>query len=109
MPALSLVENNKQNVENSRGELNRLLDELNKYLLTQTYLVGDRVSLADVTLAANVLLAYQHILESPLRSQRGNVARWFTTVVNQSNFKSVSGGDVKFCDKAAQFDGKKFA
>merc|ERR1712117_190977 len=38
----------------------------------------------------------------------GNVTRWFNTVVNQPNFKAVSGS-VELCTKMAEFDAKKFA
>jgi elongation factor 1-gamma len=37
-----------------------------------------------------------------------NVNRWFTTVVNQPQFKAVVG-DFKLCEKMAEFDPKKFA
>merc|ERR1719322_1118244 len=36
-----------------------------------------------------------------------NVNRWFNTLINQPNFKSVLG-EVKFCTKMAQFDSKKY-
>lgn len=35
------------------------------------------------------------------------VRRWFVTLVNQPEFKSVLG-EVKLCAKMAQFDKKKF-
>ena len=37
-----------------------------------------------------------------------NVNRWFTTVVNQPQFKAVIG-EFKLCEKMAEFDPKKFA
>ena len=37
-----------------------------------------------------------------------NVNRWFTTVVNQQQFKAVIG-EFKLCEKMAEFDPKKFA
>jgi hypothetical protein len=37
-----------------------------------------------------------------------NVNRWFTTVVNQPEFKAVIG-EFKLCEKMAEFDPKKFA
>merc|ERR1711953_410026 len=36
------------------------------------------------------------------------VTRWFNTIVNQPNFKAVSGA-VELCKKMAEFDAKKFA
>ena len=37
-----------------------------------------------------------------------NVNRWFTTIINQPQVKTVIG-DFKLCDKMAEFDAKKFA
>jgi elongation factor 1-gamma len=37
-----------------------------------------------------------------------NVNRWFTTIINQPQVKSVIG-DFKLCEKATEFDGKKYA
>ena len=42
------------------------------------------------------------------RKPYGNVNRWFTTLVNQPQFKQVLGA-VTLCEKMAQFDPKKFA
>jgi elongation factor 1-gamma len=37
-----------------------------------------------------------------------NANRWFTTVVNQPQFKAVIG-EFKLCEKMTEFDPKKFA
>lgn len=42
------------------------------------------------------------------RKSYQNVNRWFTTVVNQPQFKAVIG-EFKLCEKMAEFDPKKFA
>lgn len=107
LPALSAMPNNKNQVESSKQELLRLLGILNEYLLTRTYLVGERISLADVALALDLLPAYQNVLEPELRRPYINVSRWLTTLINQPQFKGVLG-DVSLCTKAAQFDGHKF-
>jgi len=109
LPALSAMQHNKNQVEASKKELLRLLGILNEYLLTRTYLVGERITLADVALVLDLLPAYQFVLEPELRRPFINVSRWLTTLVNQPQFKSVLG-DVgnHLCTKAAQFDSHKF-
>jgi len=47
------------------------------------------------------------VLDPATKKPFQNVNRWFTTVVNQPQFKAVVK-DFKFCDKAAEFDAKKF-
>jgi elongation factor 1-gamma len=109
LPALSAMQYNKSQVETSKTELLRLLGILNEYLLTRTYLVGERITLADVALALDLLPAYQHVLEPELRRPFINVSRWLTTLLNQPQFKAVLG-DVnnQLCTKSAQFDAHKF-
>lgn len=45
------------------------------------------------------------VLEPSFRQAYGNVNRWFLTCINQPQFKAVLG-EVKLCEKMAQFDGK---
>jgi len=109
LPALSAMQYDKNQVEASKKELLRLLGVLNEYLLTRTYLVGERITLADVALVLDLLPAYQFVLEPELRRPFINVSRWLTTLVNQPQFKSVLGdaGNL-LCTKAIQFDSHKF-
>jgi len=55
-----------------------------------------------------MLNLYKLVLDPEFRKSYVNVNRWFTTVVNQPNVKSVIG-DFKLCTKMAEFDSKKFA
>lgn len=45
------------------------------------------------------------VLEPAFRQPYPNVTRWFVTCVNQPQFKAVLG-EVKLCEKMAQFDGE---
>merc|ERR1711860_265964 len=67
-----------------------------------------RISLADVAVACVMLTLYKQVLDPNFRKPFGNVTRWFNTVVNQPNFKAVSGV-VELCTKMAEFESKKFA
>jgi elongation factor 1-gamma len=104
--AQSLVQMDKKSVDAAKSELLSMLGIMNEYLLTRTFLVGERISLADLSLAFNLLPAFEHVLDEGARSSFGNVTRWFNTIMGQPNVKSVCS--FKLCDKPAQFDGKKF-
>ncbi|KAK2192445.1 hypothetical protein NP493_31g04046 [Ridgeia piscesae] len=106
-PCLGIMQYNKQNTERAKTEIKRALGVLNDVLLTRTYLVGERISLADICLCCNLLALYQMVLDPEFRQPYGNVNRWFTTLVNQPQFKTVIG-EVKLCEKMAQFDAKKY-
>lgn len=105
-PALCLVESTPAHVARAKDELKNVFEFLNNYLKTRTYLVGERLSLADISLAADLLLAYEYVADEQWRKPYPNVNRWFTTVVNQPNFKKVAG-EVKLVAKAIEYDPKK--
>lgn len=107
-PCLGVIQYNKQVAERARDDLLKTLKVLNTFLLHKTFLVGERITLADISTACTLLPLYQHILEPSVRGSLGNVNRWFLTLVNQPEFKAVIG-EVKLCEKTEQFDAKKFA
>ncbi|XP_066281110.1 elongation factor 1-gamma-like [Branchiostoma lanceolatum] len=107
-PTLGIMQYNKGNTDQAKEAIKKVLTVLNEYLKTRTFLVDERVSLADISVACNLLLPYQQVLEPAFRQPFVNVNRWFVTCVNQPQFKAALGV-VKLCDKMAQFDAKKFA
>jgi len=60
-PCLGIMQYNKQNTERAKTEIKRALGVLNDVLLTRTYLVGERISLADICLCCNLLALYQMV------------------------------------------------
>lgn len=75
-----------------------MLDQMEVYLKTRTFLAGERLSLADISLAMAYLPMYQFVMDSKLRSKYPNNTRWFNTCINQPNFLKVLG-NVKLCEK----------
>jgi elongation factor 1-gamma len=108
-PCLGIMQFNKQNNERAKEELKNVLQLLNNYLRTRTYLVGERITLADIAVACDLLLLFQWIIEPSQRQSSPNVTRWFSTLIHQKEFQTVIGSDYKLCEKAAQFDAKKYA
>lgn len=107
-PCLGITQFNKQDTDKAKEQIQRALGVLNSYLTTRTFLVGERITQADITVACDLLLAYQYVLDPAFRGSYGNVNRWFTTLINQPQFKKVIG-NFKLCDKMSQFDSKKYA
>lgn len=107
-PTLGIMGYNKQATEQAKEEVRRVLGVLDAHLRTQTFLVGERVSLADISVVCALLWLYKQVLEPSFRQPFVNVNRWFVTCLNQPQFKAVLG-EVTLCQKMAQFDGKKFA
>jgi len=108
-PCMGILQFNKNNNERAKDELKHILQLLDNYLRTRTYLVGERITLADITIACDLLLLFQWIIEPSIRETYQNVARWFSTLINQKEFQAVIGADFTLCEKTAQFDAKKYA
>lgn len=107
-PCMGIVPFNKTATAKAKEALKRALSALNSHLLFQTYLVGERVTLADICVMSNLLLAYKWVLDPEFRAGFNNVTRWFVTMVNQEEVKKVIG-DFALCSKMAEFDPKTFA
>ncbi|XP_028327250.1 valine--tRNA ligase-like isoform X1 [Gouania willdenowi] len=84
--------------QSSRAELMRVLKVLDQALAPRTYLVGESITVADMAVAAAVLLPFKYSLEQSDRKAVTNVTRWFTTCINQPQFLNVLG-EVKLCEK----------
>ncbi|XP_050296047.1 elongation factor 1-gamma isoform X2 [Anthonomus grandis grandis] len=106
-PILGIIKNNPSTQEafqRAKNDMKAALTTLNDHLLTKTYLVGERITLADIVVACNLLNPYKYVLDPDYRKPFVNVNRWFLTLINQPEFKAVLG-DVVLCDKPAQAGG----
>ncbi|NWS14593.1 EF1G factor, partial [Pachyramphus minor] len=69
-PTLGILHYNKQATELAKEEVRRVLGVLDAHLKTRTFLVGERVSLADITLVCALLWLYKQVW-GVLRAPRG--------------------------------------
>jgi len=106
-PTLGFKQYNKQDTEKAQTHLKKCLTLLNGFLETRTFLVGERVTLADIALACNMLMLYAQVLDPKFREPFANVNRWFMTCINQPQFKQVLG-EFTLCEKMATFDNKRY-
>lgn len=107
-PLLGIMPFNKNTVERAKEDVKEALNALNVRLLDNTFLVGERVTLADIVVFTNLLNLYQYVLEPSFRAPYTNVNRWFTTILNQPQVLTVVK-NFKLADKAIEFDPKKYA
>lgn len=107
-PSLSLVESCPAGFKKAEQDLRQVFVCVNDFLKTRTFLVGERMTLADVSLACDLLLAYRHVADEKFRKPFGNLNRWFMTVMNQANVKKVVG-EVSLCVERAEFCADKHA
>merc|ERR1712098_20139 len=99
---------NPGTVHKAKESLLHHLQTLDKQLLTRTYLVGERLSLADLATCLTLLPAFKHVLDGDQRLKLRHLTRWMNTILHQEAVKQVLG-EVKLCSKEAQIlqGGKK--
>ena len=89
----------KKNVEDSMKAVDAKIKVMEDHLMVNTYLVGERLTLADLFCASIVGRGYDFVFDKEWREKHPSVNRWYTTVFNQAVYKDVAG-DIKLIDKA---------
>jgi len=98
-PILGQINNNAAATAKAQADIKKSLEYLNGRLATKTFLVGERVTIADIIVAMSLYYLFQKVLDVNFRKPYTNVVRWYTTVVNQTQVKDVIG-EVKLSEKA---------
>ena len=102
LPILGIGSYNKVIETGAIERVKSQLEILERQLVKKTYLVGERVTLADISAATSLYGAYKMLFDAEYRKQYPAVTRWFTTIVNQANFKAVAG-EFAFCETTAKY------
>ena len=90
---------NKKNIDDSQKRTALCLKTLEDHLLVNTYLVGERLTLADIFSAGLVARGFEYVFDKEWRSEHPNVTRWYETVANQPIYSEVAG-KLNFIEKA---------
>lgn len=89
LPLLGVAPYNKKTVEDNAASSRAALKVLETHLTANTFLVGERITLADIFAAGIIRRAFATVLDKKLRSEFVAVTRWFNTVANQGFWKDV--------------------
>jgi elongation factor 1-gamma len=90
-PILGRDPYNKKNVEDSQKAALKAVHVLEEHFLTHTYLVGERLTLADLFAASIIARGFQYFFDKQWRDANPNVTRWYETIANQSSYSAVAG------------------
>ena len=90
---------NKKNVEESKQTTLKTMQTLEDHLLSNTYLVSERLTLADLFSVGIISRGFQFFFDKEWRGEFPNVTRWFETVYNQSIYSEVAS-KLEFIEKA---------
>lgn len=107
-PILGIIQFNKNTNDRAKQDVAKSLGALQARLVNNTFLVGERITLADIVVFCGLAQVFQHAADPAFRKPFFAVNRWFNTILNQPQVKAVVK-NFTFAEKEGQFDPKKFA
>ncbi|KAG9397579.1 Elongation factor 1 gamma, conserved domain [Carpediemonas membranifera] len=100
-PMLGIVPFNGAVVSQARSESIQFLTTVNEHLEQNTFVAGQRLSLADFALLGIVDVYFRHLLDAKVRSLFPAVIRHHRMMSSLQAYDEIYG-DVKLCDKPPQ-------
>jgi elongation factor 1-gamma len=97
-PVLGYIPADAAVAAKAKADVARALTVIENHLADKTYLVGDKVTLADITVVSTLVYPFKFVADAQFRSGFPNTMRWFETCVNQKQFLNVIG-TVALCEK----------
>ncbi|KAJ8876023.1 hypothetical protein PR048_023931 [Dryococelus australis] len=88
-------------VNNSKEKCIKVVNYLDRCFFMKTFIVGERLSLADIALFCSLLPLYQNFFDSKLQKQYPHVTRWFKTIMHQPDVVKVIGV-VTLCNRISK-------
>jgi elongation factor 1-gamma len=88
-PLLGKDPYNKKAVDEAEKATEQVVAVVEAHLRDQTYLVGERLSLADIFGAGLIARGFEYFFGKEWRAAHPNVSRWYETVYNQPIYSAV--------------------
>jgi len=99
---------NKAKEDAAKEALKKSLAVLNEHLKKNTFLVANRITLADIICVCNLYEGMKSVFDAGFRKPYPCVERYFVTCVNQPEFKAVIGS-FELCKESIKLDKKAAA
>ncbi|KIW96849.1 uncharacterized protein Z519_02240 [Cladophialophora bantiana CBS 173.52] len=80
---------NKKMVDDHKKAALDAIHVLEQHFLAHTFLVGERITLADLYVTSQISRGFQYVLDKEWRAENPNTTRWFETVTNQPIWKAI--------------------
>lgn len=95
---------NKPAYEAILNEIVGRLEVLDKVLIKRTFIVGERLTIADIFLGTALTNSFTSIIDASIRAKIPNVVRYVNTVINHPKISKVfDNGNVQFAEAAPTF------
>ncbi|EMR08599.1 hypothetical protein PNEG_03075 [Pneumocystis murina B123] len=89
-PLVGRMPYSKKVVDENQAETNRLCRYVDDFLKLRTFFVGERLTLADLVMAAHITPGFLTVFGADWRRGFPNLVRWYLTVVNQPIWTAAS-------------------
>jgi len=89
-PLLGKDPYNKKSVDDSSKAALKAISVVEEHLQHNTYLVGERITLADLFSVGIIARGYEFFFDKAWRAQYPNVTRWYETVYHQPIYSAVA-------------------
>ncbi|KAL1898397.1 elongation factor EF-1 gamma subunit [Ceratocystis pirilliformis] len=89
-PLLGAEPYNKKNVEDAQAATLKAISVVEAYLVNNTFLVGERVSLADLYAAGLISGGFEYFFDVKFRQEYPATTRWFSTIIAQPIYSAVA-------------------
>ncbi|KKA29040.1 hypothetical protein TD95_002207 [Thielaviopsis punctulata] len=89
-PLLGKEPYNKKNVEDAQATVLKVVSVIEAHLVKNTYLVGERITLADLFAAGLITRGFEYFFDAKFREEYPATSRWFTTIIAQPIYSAVA-------------------
>ena len=90
LPLMGVIPYNKESVDHFAKMGQAAVQVVEEHLHSSTFLVGERLTLADTFCAGIITLGFQLFYGKAWRQANPNVTRWFQTIINQPIYSAVT-------------------
>jgi elongation factor 1-gamma len=80
---------NKKSVDDHCKGALKAIHTLEQHLLVHTFLVGERITLADLFTASLIARGFEYVLDKAWREANPNTTRWYETVTAQPMWRAI--------------------
>ncbi|KIW26889.1 uncharacterized protein PV07_06682 [Cladophialophora immunda] len=88
-PLIGKVAYNKKSVDDHKKAALDAIHALEQHFLVHTFLVGERITLADLYVTSQMSRGFQYVLDKEWRAENPTTTRWFETITNQPIWKAI--------------------
>lgn len=97
-PLAGMTPYNKKTVDDGIAATEKVVGVFEEHFHHNTYLVGERITLADIFGASLITMGFKNFFDKKWRAAHPNTTRWYETIINQTIYSDVAE-KIQFIDE----------